>query len=86
MSESPLLQNVCWPEVGIYKRKQENTLSTRKATKKEERKHALDQKSDQEKTITVKKKKKENTLLTKKATKKKIKTFFLFFLLSCFLL
>ena len=34
------------PEVGIYKRRQENTLSTEKAIKKKrkiERKHALDQ-------------------------------------------
>ena len=44
------------PEVGIYKenkkvRKQENTLSTKKATRKiKERKHALDQESDQEKS------------------------------------
>ena len=37
------------PEVGIYKRKQENTLSTKNAIKKR-RKHALDQESDQEKT------------------------------------
>ena len=42
-------------EVGIYKRKQENMLSTKKAIKKKR------------KTITVKKKK-ENTLSTKKAT------------------
>ena len=35
-------------EVGIYKRKQENTLLTKKATKKE-RKHPLDQESGQEK-------------------------------------
>ena len=39
-----------WPEVGIYKRKQES---------KKTRKHAFDQKSDQEK-------KKENTPSTKK--------------------
>ena len=44
------------PEVGIYKenkkvRKQENTLSTKKATRKiKDRKHALDQESDQEKS------------------------------------
>ena len=66
--------------------KQENTLSTKKASKKKEkrkREHALDQESDQEKTLMVKQKKKENTLSTKKATKKKRKTFFLFFLLSC---
>ena len=31
-------------EVGIYKRKQENTLSTKKVIKKKERKHALDKK------------------------------------------
>ena len=43
-------------EVGIYKRKQES--------KKKTRKHALDQKSDQEK-------KKENTLSTKKILSKK---------------
>ena len=44
--------NKC-PGVGIYKRKQENTLSAKKAIKKKkekkERKHALDQESDQEK-------------------------------------
>ena len=34
-------------EVGIYKRKQENTLSTKKVII--ERKHALDAESDQEK-------------------------------------
>ena len=38
-------------------------LSTKKATKKKkERKHALDQESDQEKTITVKKKKRKHAL------------------------
>ena len=31
------------PEVEIYKRKQENTLSAKKAIKKKERKRALDQ-------------------------------------------
>ena len=36
------------PEVGIYKRKQENKNSTKKAIKKT-RKQELDQKSDQEK-------------------------------------
>ena len=36
-------------EVGIHNRKQEHTHSTNKAIKKKERKHALDQKSDQEK-------------------------------------
>ena len=39
-------------------------LSTKKAIKKKERKHALDKESDQEK-------KKEYTRLTKKAIKKK---------------
>ena len=40
------------PEVGIYRRKQENKNSTKKAikkTRKIERKHTLDQESDQEK-------------------------------------
>ena len=53
-------------------RKQEHTPSTKKAIKKKrnKRKHALDQESDQEKTITVKKeRKKENTLSTKRAKK-----------------
>ena len=37
-------------EVGIYERKQENTLSTKKAIKKKKKKkHALDPESDQEK-------------------------------------
>ena len=65
-----------WPgEVGIYKRKQENTLSTKKTIKKKRQKHALDQESYQKKrkkTITTKKKKKANEPST--------------FLLSCFLL
>ena len=52
-AESAHLHN---PEVGIYKRKQENTLST----KEEIRKTRKD------------KKKKENTLSTKKASKKKL--------------
>ena len=37
-------------EVGIFKRKQESTKTS---------KHAFDQESDQEKTITVKKKRKK---------------------------
>ena len=58
-------------EVGIYKRKKES---------KRTGKHAFDQESDQEKQ-------KENTILTKKAIKKRKKPcFFLFFLLSCFLI
>ena len=61
-------------EVGIYNRKQENTLSTKKAIKTKKRKHVLNQESDQEKmkkkTKTVKKKSKK-TLLTKKVRFKK---------------
>ena len=67
-------------------RKQKNTLSAKKATKKK-RKHALDQESDQEKKRTndnSQEKKKENTLSTKKATKKSESVFSLFFLTFLF--
>ena len=37
--------------MGVYKRKQENTLSNKKAVKKKERKHALDQESNKKKKI-----------------------------------
>ena len=53
--------------------------------KKKERKHALDQESDQEKAITAKKERKHG-LDQESDKEKKKKTFFLFFLLSCFLL
>ena len=68
-------------------RKQEHTPSTKKAIKKKrkKRKHALDQESDQEKTITVKKERKHG-LDQESDKEKKKKTFFLLFLLSCFLL
>ena len=58
-------------------RKQKNTLSAKKATKKK-RKHALDQESDQEKkeqTITVKKKRKKTRSRPRKQPRKKGKTF-----------
>ena len=58
----------------------ENKNSTKKAIKKKGRKHALDQKSDQEKAITVKKKKKEYTISTKK---KENFLFYKFPLLNC---
>ena len=65
------IQDITFPEVGIYQRKQES---------KKTRKHAFDQESDKEKkkenTLSTKeatKKKKENTLSTKKATKNKKK-------------
>ena len=38
-----------FPEVGIYKRKQETRFQPRKRPRKKERKHALDQEGDQEK-------------------------------------
>ena len=60
-------------EVGIYKRKQENTHSTKKVIKKKRKKIRSRPKNCS----------KKNTLSNKKATKK---NFFLFFLLSCFLL
>ena len=67
-------------------RKQEKTLSTKKAIKKprkkKERKHALDQESDQEKKTIMVKKKRKKTLSTKKATKKKRKTLFLLKILT----
>ena len=44
-------------EVGIYKRKQENTLSTKKATKKRRKENTLSAK----KAIKKKRAKKENT-------------------------
>ena len=53
--------------MGIYKRKQENTLSIKKAIKKKRKKNDNGNEND---------KKKENTLSTKKATKKKKKTLF----------
>ena len=51
-------------------RKQENTLSTRKAIKKK-RKHALVKECDKEKNDNSQEIRKENMLSTKKATKKK---------------
>ena len=66
-------------------RKQENTLSTRKAIKKK-RKHALVKESDKEKkekNDNGQKKRKENTLSTKKAIKEKRKK--LSFLINNFL-
>ena len=45
----------------FIKRKREDTLSTKKAIRKKERKHALDQEK-KEKTITVKKKERKHAL------------------------
>ena len=58
-------------------RKQENTLSTKKY--KKERKHALTQESDQEKTTTAKKKRKKTRSRPRKQPRKK-KNFLSFFL------
>ena len=61
----------------IYKRKQENTLLTKKAIKKKERKHALEQENDQEME-------KLSFFLGRFLARDRV--LFLFFLLSCFLL
>ena len=67
---------VCRTEVGIYKRKQENRNSTKKAIKKT-RKQELDQESDQE---NKKIRKKTRTRPRKRPRKKEKKN--LFFLIT----
>ena len=66
-------------------RKQENTLSTKKVIKKKRKKTRSQPRKRSRENDNGPEKKKEDTLSTKKATKRKRKTFFLFFLLSCFL-
>ena len=71
------------PEVGIYKRykkvrKQGNKISTKKAIKKN-KKHALDQESDQEKNDKCQEKKEK---IRSRPRKKEKLSFFSYFLVS----